>query len=145
MENKIIKKHFFVVGNQGDVALYESQLGWDEMIVRDANSDNPETIFRHIVEVVGLNILFYWTKDENFYTIETENLPIEVRRIYPNPQWDGDCEYLKAGTPDYGPTTASAGEVIASFDDPTQIWDNLKINDVPIGEVLQQSAILDID
>ncbi|MCQ2077546.1 MAG: hypothetical protein MJZ20_11085 [Bacteroidaceae bacterium] len=145
MESKIIKKNFFIVGNNGDTALYEDQLGWNEIIIKSAYSDNPETIFRYVVEVVGYNILFYWTKDARFYTIETENLPIEVRRIYPNPDWDGKCEYMKAGTPDYGPTTASAGEVIATFDDPTQIWDNLKIDGVSIGEVLSQSAILDLD
>ncbi|MCQ2053237.1 MAG: hypothetical protein MJZ03_04820 [archaeon] len=39
----------------------------------------------------------------------------------------------------------SAGDVIAFFDDPTKIWDELKINGVPIGEVLEKSLILALD
>ena len=53
-------------------------------------------------------------------------------------------ELLKAGS-EYGPNTASAGEVIATFDSPTDIWDNLKIGGHTIGEVLEKSAIITWD
>lgn len=93
--------------------------------------------------VGGLNILlFYWLKDKNFYSIETEKSPVEVRRLYPNPNWDGKCEYLKAGI-EGSPHTSSAGEILATFDDPTEIWDNLRIDNIPIGEVLENSVITD--
>lgn len=67
----------------------KEDLGWSDYIKRDAQSDYPETIFRYIVEVEGLNILFYWFKDKNFYSIETGKSPVEVRRLYLNPNWDG--------------------------------------------------------
>ena len=54
--------NFFRVGCNGDNSIKEEDLGWSDSIKRDAQSDNPETIFRYIVEIVGLNILFYWMK-----------------------------------------------------------------------------------
>ena len=89
----------------------KEDLGWTDYIKRDAQSDYPETIFRYIVEVEGLNILFYWFKDKNFYSIETGKSPVEVRRLYLNPNWDGKCEYLKAGI-EGSPHTSSAGEIL---------------------------------
>ena len=144
MERTIVKENFWVVGNNGDKSLFEDELGWPEALVADAQSDYPETIFRFVIEISGFNLLFYWMVDGNFYTIETERTPIEVRRIHPNPNWDGKCELLKAGS-EYGPNTASAGEVIATFDSPTDIWDNLKIGGHTIGEVLEKSAIITWD
>lgn len=144
MESKILIDNFLPEHYDGDRAIREEDLGWSETLKLDAQSDYPENIFRYVVEVVGLNILFYWLKDRNFYTIETELDPIEVRRLYPNPKWDGKCEYLKAGV--YGsPATCSPGEILATFDDPTKIWDNLQIDGVPIGDVLANSFISDLD
>lgn len=144
MNDDILIKNFFKVGYNGDKSIRKCDLGWSKSTKRDAQSDYPETIFRYIVEIVGLNILFYYTKDRQFYTIETEKLPIEVRRIFPNPNWDGKYEINKAGL-NGEPNTNSDGEVLASFDDPTQIWDNLKIDGIPIGDVLKDSFIVEMD
>lgn len=146
MDNRhVIIERFFNVGVHGNISLAEEDLGWQENLILDAQTDDPEAIFRYYVEIVGLNILFYWVEDRNFYTIETELDPIEVRRIYNNPNWDGDREYNKADINGNGPHTSSAGEIIATFDNPTRIWDELRINGVRIGDVLKRSAILDID
>ena len=86
---KVIIEKFFNVGTNGDITLREKDLGLQqENLILDAQSDDPETIFRYYVEIVDLNILFYWVEDRNFYTIETELDPIEVCRIYNNPNWD---------------------------------------------------------
>lgn len=103
-----------------------------------------EYIFRYAIEIVGYNLLFYWTVDHNFYVIETEKNPIEVRRICLNPNWDGKCEFQKAGLGG-GPNTASPGEILARFESPTELWDNLKNNDVKIGEVISKSLIVNWD
>ena len=92
MSNEVLIPNFFKVGCNGDKSIRKDDLGWSDSIKRDAQSDYPETIFRYIVEILGLNILFYWMNDHQWYTIETEKDPIEVRRIYPNPNWDGKCE-----------------------------------------------------
>lgn len=145
MDKKVIKEHFWPVGTDDDIRLTTDRLGWNDMIKMEAMSDYPETIFRHCIEIVGFNLLFYWTKDENFYTIETEKDPIEVRRIYLDPEWDGKCEYMKAGRGGIGPNTASKGEIIAIFEDPTKIWTELKIDGVPISQVLEESLLIDWD
>lgn len=144
MDDEVLIANFFRVGCNGDKTIRKSDLGWGKTIIEDAQSDDPEMIFRYVVEIVGLNILFYWMEDRRWYTIETEKYPIEVRRIYPNPNWDGKCEYTKAGT-DGVLNTSSAGEVLATFEDPTMVWDELKINEVPIGEILANSVITDLD
>lgn len=142
--DKIIKKRFWKEGNKGDVTLKESDLGWPLMLKQDSHSDCPETIFRYVIEIVGFNVLFYWTVDENFYVIETEKDPIEVRKLFLNPQWDGKTEFFKASS-DFGPNTASPGEIIATYDNPVDIWDDLKIGGVPIGSVIEKSCILTWD
>lgn len=144
MNDEILVPNFFKVGYDGDKSIKKSDLGWSESTKRDAQSDYPETIFRYIVEIVGFNILFYYIKDHQFYTIETEKKPIEVRRIYPNPTWDGKYEINKAGL-NGEPYTNSDGELIASFDDPTKIWGNLKIEGTTIGDVLENSFIVELD
>ena len=145
MRNKIIVKNFYNEWSYDDPSLREKDLGWSDALVCDAQSDDPETIFRYVVEIVGLNILFYWIDDRNFYTIETERNPIEVRRIYDNPNWDGKVEYMKADLQGCGPRTCSKGEVLATFQEPSDIWGQLKINGISIGDVLKRSAILDLD
>jgi len=145
MNRKVIKEHFWNTGVNGDVRLTSDNLGWPDMLKEEALSDYPETIFRHCVEIVGFNLLFYWPHDENFYAIETEKDPIEIRRIALDPEWDGKCEFLKAGINKTGPNTASAGEIIATFDNPTKIWTELKIDGVPISQVLEESAIITWD
>ncbi len=144
MEDKVLIANFFRVDYDGDKTIRKSDLGWGQTILEDAQSDDPETIFRYVVEIVGFNILFYWMEDRQWYTIETEKHPIEVRRIYPNPNWDGTYETDKAGL-DGVLNTSSAGELLATFDDPTLVWEQLRINNVPIGEVLANSVITDLD
>lgn len=142
--DKIIKEHFWNTGSNGDVSLKKSDLGWPLSLQRDAQSDYPETIFRYVIEIVGYNLLFYWTKDENFYVIETEKNPIEVRRIGINPEWDGKIELFKADSND-GPNTSSHGELLKAYDDPTSIWGDLRINGVSIGNVIDDSLIITWD
>lgn len=144
MNDDILVPNFFRVGYNGDKTIRKCDLGWSESTKRDAQSDYPESIFRYIVEIVGLNILFYYLQDRQFYTIETEKQPIEVRRIYPNPNWDGKYEINKAGK-NGNPYTNSDGKVLATFDDPTKIWNNLKIDGVAIGDVIDNSFIVEMD
>lgn len=140
----IIINNFWNVGFNGDKSVAKEELGWSDAIKEDAKSDNPETIFRYVVEIVGFNILFYWIKDGNWYTIETEKDPIEVKKIFSTPKWDGKCEYLKAGLEGY-PQTSSQGELLATFNEPIQIWNGLKISGFSIGEILKNSVIATLD
>lgn len=144
MERKKLIENFWNVGVNGDRDVWEDELGWPQVLKDDAKSDYSETIFRYVVEIGGFNLLFYWLDDGRFYAIETEKTPIEVRRIFLNPKWDGKSIFSRFGT-GRGPHSSSAGEVLATFDDPTMIWDNLSINDVPIGRVIERSVIIEWD
>ena len=144
MSNEVLIPNFFKVGCNGDKSIKKEDLGQSDSIKRDAQSDNPEKIFCYIVEMLGFYILFYWKKDRQWHTIETEKDPIEVRRIYSNPNWDGICEMTKADL-NGEPHTSSNGEIIATFESPIEVWGKLRINDVPIGEVLKNSVITDLD
>ena len=146
MKSKVLIEDFWNVGDaNGDKTLREDELGWPQSLKEDAQSDYSERVFRYVIEEVGFNLVFYWIKDRNFYVIETEKTPVEVRKIYPNPQWDGKYEFLKVGLLGEGASSCSAGEVIATFDDEALIWDELKIDGVPIGDVLEQSKIVTWD
>ena len=146
MKSKVLIENFWNVGDKDDdKTLREEELGWPDSLKEDAQSDYSETIFRYVIEQVGFNLVFYWLEDRNFYTIETEHVPTEVRRLYPNPNWDGHCEFMKVGTHGEGACSHSEGEIIASFEDVTTIWDELNINGVPIGKVLEKSLIVTWD
>ena len=146
MKSKVLIENFWNVGDaSGDKTLREDELGWPQSLKEDAQSDYSERVFRYVIEEVGFNLVFYWIKDRNFYVIETEKTPVEVRKLYPNPQWDGKYEFLKVGLLGEGASSCSAGEVIATFDDEALIWDELKIDGVPIGDVLEQSKIVTWD
>ncbi|MBQ7634317.1 MAG: hypothetical protein IJS89_01950 [Bacteroidaceae bacterium] len=146
MENRILVENFWNVGDKyGDKTLRENELGWPLVLQQDAQSDYSETIFRYVIEQIGFNLVFYWLKDRNFYVIETEKEPIEVRRLYPNPNWDGKCEFFKVGLLGEGASSCSAGEVLATFDDVTRIWNELKIYEIPIGEVIAHSCVVTWD
>lgn len=144
MNKKNLIKNFWRFGNNGDRNLYEDDLGWNEASRKDARSDYPEYIFRYFVEDVGLNILFYWLEDRNFYAIKTEKTPVEFLRIKPNPNWDGKCELTKADS-DLGPTTASEGELLQTFENPSEVWSNLSINGVSLEAILEKSVIIEMD
>ena len=73
-----------------------------------------------------------------------EKDPIEIRRIYPNPDYTGKSEYSKAGNGP-GPSTSSDGEILATFEDPTKIWNNFTISGVPLAKVFERSVIIDLD
>ena len=139
-ENKIIVPNFWDYVEPHDI--YESDLGWDKLAAEDAHSDDPELIFRYYIETVGFNLTFYYVDDGCFYNIFTEQLPINVHRMLPDPDWDGKYvvySAIGAGESHYD------GEVIFSTDDATTLWSELKIGGKPIGEVLERSVIMTLD
>ncbi len=140
--DKILIPNFWRIGNNGDHALYKSELGWQERDYSDAMSDDPRKVFNYYVEEVGFSILFFWTRDMNWYTLDMETYPFELRRLRKNPDWDGkwvyenvDCIY---------PEHHADGDVIMTFEDDSRIWNDLVINGEHIEQILNESLIHDI-
>ncbi len=141
-KGKILIPSFWRVGEDGDHALYASELGWRESEYKDVMSDNPEKVFRYYVNEWGFSLLFFWVKDMNWYTLDMEKYPVELRRLRRNPNWDGkwvyenvDCIY---------PEHHADGDVIMTFEDDSRIWNDLVINGVHIEQILNESLIHDI-
>lgn len=78
----------------------------------------------------------------NWYTLDMEKYPVELRRLRKSPNWDGkwvyenvDCTY---------PDHHADGDVIMTFDDDSRIWNDLVINGEHIEQILNESLIHDI-
>lgn len=122
--------------------LFESELGWGDGAADDAHSDDPEAIFRYYIDIVGFNIAFYYVDDGCFYSIFTEEIPINVIRKFKDPNWDGKfiIDSVIGAVDTYAP-----GDIIYSTDDASKIWNELKIGGKSIGEVLERSVIMTFD
>ena len=128
---KIVLPDFYGKGEH----VYDDDLGWRPEMKEEARCLTSKGNFDYHVVAVGLNLAFYYLDDDTFYGIHTEQYPIEVK-ILPR---DRSKEFLgwqcKANTHD-------DGEVIVSFDDENDIWDNLKIGGKSLEEVLRRSYIM---
>ena len=131
---KIALKDFYGEGRH----IYEDQIGWDEQNRREARSMVSKEIYDFFVTDMGLNLGFYYIDDDTFYGIHRERYPIQVK-ILPRDRsekfvgWQCEAD------------THDDGEVIASFDDENDIWDNLRINGKTLEEVLERSYIMAIN
>lgn len=115
--------------------LTANQLGWQREDKEEARSLISKKIFEFQVVEVGWNMSFYYLDNDTFYGIHRERYPIEVKilpRDRTNPILDWQCKC----------DTHMDGEVIASFDDEHDIWDNLKIDGKSLEEVIERSVII---
>lgn len=92
-------------------------------------------IFEVEVVEVGLNLAFYYVDNDTFYGIHTESYPIECK-ILPRDRTEKYIGWQCQAD------THLDGEVIASFDDEHQIWDNLRIGGKSLEEVISRSYIM---
>ncbi len=117
--------------------IYEDQLGWTLDEKKEAGSLVSKRIFEVEVVEVGLNLTFYYVDNDTFYGIHTECYPIECK-ILPR---DKTEEYIgwQCQT-----DTHVDGQVIASFDNEHDIWDNLRIDGKSLEKVLSRSYIMSL-
>ena len=149
---KVLRKKFwsqqnaaYIGGkNTPDYRLYESQLGFDrDAAFHVACEFDQKTIFQEMAVRMGLNVVFYWVDDNNMYVIFNETTPSQIRKIPVKVHKRGLSIEDKYGDLD----SHNEGEVVATFyrDRSTKnslVWNTLKINGVPIREVLKRSVIL---
>ena len=130
-KDKVLIENFWDKGKH----LTAGQLGWQRPEKEEARSLVSKEIFEFEVVEVGWNMSFYYLDNDTFYGIHSECIPTEVK-ILPRdrtiPYLNSQCEC----------DTHVDGEVIASFDDPHDIWDNLKIDGKSLEEVLERSVII---
>ena len=151
---KILVPHFWDKVNTelryGDDNLYANQLAFVDYLLEEGTTD-IEFIFKENVEQIGLNLMFYWVDDGCMYVIYTEEAPLQVKRLPHKKNCEGLPVELQFGDEDEKyPETWMDGEVVARYDNDAaapipDLWNTLRIRDVPIGEVLKRSVIIAID
>ena len=117
----------------------ETDLGWSEECVRDAMSEDPKEIFDYFWRNF-FSIIFYYVDDGNFYELFMESDPHKFWRIPKLETWDGKFIGRQIMWENH-----HEGEVLSEFTDDTDLWNTLKIDGKPIGEVLERSYIAEID
>ncbi len=118
--------------------IYAEDLGWNEDDIRNAMSEDPEQIFNSYWKH-AFSIIFYYVDDGNFYELFMESEPHKFWRIPKIDDWDGKYIARQILWENH-----VEGEVLMEFDDDTDLWQTLKINSKPIGEVLKRSIIEEI-
>lgn len=116
--------------------IYEDELGFRKEMLDEARTLVAREAFRYHVEEVGLNLAFYYPETDTFYGIHREVIPIRVKVL---PRDIEESEFI--GWQCESDTHDEPVEVIATFNTPEEIWDNLVINGKPLEEVLRHSFI----
>ena len=134
-ERKIVLRDFYRDGKH----VYEDMLGWREINKEEARSMVSREIYDFYVTRAGLKLGFYYLDDDSFYGINREDWPYKVYRLF------RDLSIKHLGYQTSVDNFCDEGEVIASFDDENDIWDNLRINGKTLEEVLERSYIMAIN
>lgn len=132
MDKKIAIRDFYGAGRH----IYEDELGFRDDMKAEARSLVPREVFRYEVELVGLNLGFYYPPTDTFYGIHTECRPVKVKTLPRNRcrshyiGFQCDCD------------THDTDVVIAAYNNPADIWDRLLIDGKSFEEVINHSYIV---
>lgn len=122
-----------------DPEVRQSALGWRQADFQDAGSDDPQQVFNFYWKHC-FSIIFYYVKDGHFYELFMEDNPFKFWRVNKKTDWDGKWISRQIAWNEH-----EEGEVLFTFDDDTDLWHELKLNGVPIGDVLADSLIAEIN
>ncbi len=134
-DHTIIVPNFF--GQEKNLEAW--QLGWQTENRIETKTSVSKKIFQTYIEIGHFNMIFYFVEDGHFYGIHAENCPIPVFRFKKEP---GNCAYDELGdqdTHDY-----KDGEILYMIPCDESVWDTVKIDGMPLEEVLQNSYIVNI-
>ena len=122
-----------------DPVVTSQNLGWRKSDYLDAMSYDPEIVFNYFWHNFN-SIVFYYPKDGCFYELFMEGTPFKFWRIPTKIDWDGKWIVDKIHWNEH-----EEGEVLFTFDDDTDLWTDLKVDGVSIGDVLAYSVIAEIN
>ena len=129
---KIAIKDYYGKGKH----VYEDEMGFRDRMKSEACSLVAREVFRYHVEEVGLNLGFYYPPTDTFYGILTEMRPVKVKTLPRDRRrsdfigWQCDCD------------PHDEDQLIATFDDISEVWDGLKIDGKDFEEVINHSYIV---
>lgn len=130
-----------ILTNWADYApvIRQKDLGWTDDLRQEAMSDNPKTIFDYLWQH-AFSIIFYYPADNNFYELFMETEPHKLWLVNKLQKWDGHYISQQIAWEEH-----EEGRVLATFTDDDDPWSILKIDKKPIGEVLENSLIAEIN
>lgn len=136
MEEKLI-----ILSNwhRDDPVLYASNLGWQKSDYLDAGTYDDKQVFDYYWKH-AFSIVFYYIVDGEFYELFMEDSPFKFWKVRQRPDWDGKWISEKIAWNEH-----EEGEVLFTFDDSTNLWVELKVKGVSIGDVLAKSLIAEIN
>ena len=134
MENKVILTNWA----PSEPVIMSSDLGWHKTDYLDAGSHDPQDVFNFFLHHFN-SIVFFYPVDGNFYEFFMEGHPFKFWRVINKSKWNGKWVVEKISW-----DTHKQGEVLMTFDDDTDLWNSLKVNGTPIGDVIAQSIIVEI-
>lgn len=134
-DTTILVENFFEIGRP----LRACHLGWTKEYKIEAKTSVSKKIFNYYFDR-GFNIIFYYTKDENFYGIASEFIPAPVYRI----KRTYDTEIIQLQIDD-DTDHYEDGEILYWIEDGQDAWETIKIGGASMEEVIQYSHILIIN
>ncbi len=132
IQRKIAIKDFYGKGQH----VYEDEMGFDQQHKSEARSLVAREVFRYHVEEVGFNLAFYYPHTDTFYAIFKDVWPVRVKTLPRDRRrsdfigWQCDCD------------PHDEDQLIATFDDISEVWDGLKIDGKDFEEVIMNSYIV---
>lgn len=132
IERNIAIKDFYGFGKH----IYDDQMGFTIGIRKEMRSNVAYEIFEYALGELGYEMGFFYTGDENFYFIATIESPIQVLRLPRDKRlsrfigWQCEADAYEFGT------------IVATFDSVDEIWNNFRIGEKSLEEIIPQSYIL---
>ncbi len=122
-----------------DPFILESDLGWTVDDARNAMTVDKKGIFDYYWKSF-FKIIFYYVDNNKFYELFMESYPHKFWEIPKKKDWDGKYLGTQVDIDDH-----KEGILLSTFDDDTDLWNTLKVDGIPIGNVLDRSLIMDIN
>ena len=132
IQRKIAIKDFYGKGQH----VYEDEMGFDQQHKSESRSLVAREVLRYHVVEVGLNLAFYYPHTDTFYAIFKDVWPVRVKTLPRDRRrsdfigWQCDCD------------PHDEDQLIATFDDISEVWDGLKIDGKDFEEVIMNSYIV---
>lgn len=138
MIRKRLKKKFWHPNSKnGDTNLYEDELGWRESNRSDAHSTDSWNIFKFYLDHYGFDIALYFVPEDEYYYIDNMQNH-EVLKLKKRDDWDG--LYITERV-EFSHSPQPEPDTVYEFKDIYELWTNLKIHEMSLKDVIDQSVV----
>lgn len=138
MIRKVIKNNFWhPKQNDDNTNLYEDELGWKESNRSDAHSTDSWNIFKFYLDHYSFDLALYFVPKDEFYYIDNMQNH-EVLKLKKRDDWDG--LYISERV-EFSHFPQPEPETVYEYKDIHDLWTNLRIDDLSLKDVIDQSVV----